>query len=63
MAYDFEIPKNDCWKNIMNIIYYYYQVDPIYLGFTLAFLSRISILKFHCHIFFIYYNGPGWSMS
>jgi hypothetical protein len=26
------------------------------LGFTLAFISRISIFKFHCHIFFIYYT-------
>ena len=33
-----------------------YQVNLIDLGFTLAFISRISIFKFHCHIFFIYYT-------
>jgi hypothetical protein len=33
-----------------------YQVNPIDLGFTLAFISRISIFKFHCHIFFVYYT-------
>ena len=38
------------------LVYYYYQVNLIDLGFTLAFLSRISIFKFHCHIFFIYYT-------
>ena len=30
-------------------------VNPIDLGFTFAFLSRISVFKFHCHIFLIYY--------
>ena len=32
------------------------QINLIDLGFTFAFLSRISVFKFHCHIFLIYYT-------
>jgi hypothetical protein len=33
-----------------------YQVNLIDPGFYSGFITRISIFKFHCHIFFIYYT-------